>query len=62
MHLVERRVGKERVAECLDGLSKSEFYIRAAQRPQVIKIQPIIILLPIGYVISNIKITEQHLI
>ncbi|KAI1705381.1 uso1 like vesicle tethering protein, head region domain-containing protein [Ditylenchus destructor] len=34
MHLVERRVGKERVAECLDGLSKSEFYIRAAQRPQ----------------------------
>lgn len=34
MHLIDRRVGKERVAESLEGVAKSEFYIRAAQRPQ----------------------------
>lgn len=31
--MVERRVGKERIAECLECVSRSEFYIRAAQRP-----------------------------
>ena len=34
MHLIERRLGKDRVAECIEGVSKSEHYIRAAQRPQ----------------------------
>ncbi|KAI3420236.1 hypothetical protein GPALN_003553 [Globodera pallida] len=33
-HLIERRVGRERMAEYIEGISKSEFYIRAAQRPQ----------------------------
>jgi len=32
--MIERRVGRERVVECLEGVSKQEFYIRAAQRPQ----------------------------
>lgn len=34
LQLLERRVGKENIAEALDGLSRSEFYIQAAQRPQ----------------------------
>lgn len=34
MQLLERRVGKERIAEAIDSLSRSEFYIQAAQRPQ----------------------------
>lgn len=32
--MVERRVGKERIADALDALSRSEHYIHAAQRPQ----------------------------
>lgn len=40
MHLIERRVGKERIAEALEGVSKSEFYIRAAQRPQPLAKHP----------------------
>ncbi|KAI6234560.1 General vesicular transport factor [Aphelenchoides fujianensis] len=31
--VVNRRVGMEAVAECLEGVTKSEFYIRAAQKP-----------------------------
>ncbi|MFH4983766.1 hypothetical protein AB6A40_010475 [Gnathostoma spinigerum] len=32
--LVERRIGKEVIAERIDGISRSEHYVRAAQRPQ----------------------------
>ncbi|TMS38604.1 hypothetical protein L596_005294 [Steinernema carpocapsae] len=32
--LIERRVGRETLAERMDGVSKSEQYVRAAQRPQ----------------------------
>jgi len=40
IQLLERRVGKERIAEALDGLSRSEFYIQAAQRPQPLAKNP----------------------
>jgi hypothetical protein len=41
MQLLERRqVGRERLAEHLEGVSKSEFYIRAAQRPQPLAKSP----------------------
>lgn len=32
--VVERRVGKEKLLELLEGLSHCEHYIKAAQRPQ----------------------------
>jgi hypothetical protein len=34
MQMIERRVGRERVVECLEGVSKQESYIHAAQRSQ----------------------------
>ena len=41
MQLLERRqVGRERLAEYLEGVSKSEFYIRAVQRPQPLAKSP----------------------
>ncbi|KAI6214020.1 hypothetical protein M3Y94_00219600 [Aphelenchoides besseyi] len=33
MDVVNRRVGMDAVAECLEGVTKTEFYIRAAQKP-----------------------------
>ena len=36
LHLIDRRIGKERVAEYLEGVSRSEFYVRAAQRSQLL--------------------------
>jgi hypothetical protein len=38
--LIDRRVGKERLAEALDAFSRSEFYIHAAQRPQPLAKNP----------------------
>lgn len=32
--VVERRVGREKLVELLEGLSHSEHYVKAAQRPQ----------------------------
>lgn len=32
--IVERRVGNEKIVELLEGVSRSEHYVRAAQRPQ----------------------------
>jgi hypothetical protein len=41
MQLLERRqIGRERLAEYLEGVSKSEFYIRAVQRPQPLAKSP----------------------
>lgn len=33
---MERRVGKEKLVELMEGLSHSEHYVKAAQRPQPI--------------------------
>jgi hypothetical protein len=38
--LIDRRVGRERLAEALDSFSRSEFYIHAAQRPQPLAKNP----------------------
>lgn len=38
--MLERRVGKERLAEAIDSFSRSEFYIHAAQRPQPLAKNP----------------------
>jgi hypothetical protein len=38
--LLDRRVGRERLAEALDSFSRSEFYIHAAQRPQPLAKNP----------------------
>jgi hypothetical protein len=41
IQLLERRqIGRERIAEYLEGVTKSEFYIRAAQRPQPLAKNP----------------------
>ncbi|KAL7074236.1 hypothetical protein ACQ4LE_006631 [Meloidogyne hapla] len=41
IQLLERRqIGRERIAEYLEGVAKSEFYIRAAQRPQPLAKNP----------------------
>uniref|UniRef100_A0A7E4VNW2 Uso1_p115_head domain-containing protein n=1 Tax=Panagrellus redivivus TaxID=6233 RepID=A0A7E4VNW2_PANRE len=38
--LLDRRVGKERIADALDGLTRSEYYIHAALRPQPLAKHP----------------------
>ena len=43
--MIERRVGRDLIAERLEGVSRSEQYVRAAQRPQpTAKIPPELLL------------------
>ncbi|KAL3120361.1 hypothetical protein niasHT_009232 [Heterodera trifolii] len=60
-HLIERRVGRERMAEYIEGISKSEFYIRAAQRPQPLAKGPSDLLLDYQFT-KFFKLMEGHLL